>query len=295
MDGVLIIDKDVDWTSHDVVAKLRNITKIKKIGHTGTLDPLATGVLPICIGRATKLVEYLQSDEKVYIAELAFGSSTDTYDSTGETIETSDLKATEEELLALFPKYTGAIEQVPPMYSAIKQNGVKLYELARKGIEVERKSRSVTISELKLLYFDYEEQMCRIYVRCSAGTYIRSLIFDLGEELGTFAHMTGLNRIGAGEFQIDDAIKLSELNSDNVKEYIIDLESALKGFDRLDFPAENMKALINGMTLLLGNDYSNMDMDALYRVYCDGQFIGLGNLFHKSANGCKLKIKKLLI
>ena len=107
--------------------------------------------------------------------------------------------------------------------------------------------------------------------------------------------MTGLNRIGAGEFQIDDAIKLSELNSDNVKEYIIDLESALKGFDRLDFPAENMKALTNGMTLLLGNDYSNMDMDALYRVYCDGQFIGLGNLFHKSVNGCKLKIKKLLI
>ena len=177
MFGFLNIYKPKDITSHDVVSYLRRITKIKQIGHTGTLDPFAEGVLPVCIGKSTRLIEYL-SDDKAYIATVQFGKTTDTYDIEGEVLSESDIKVKEDELLSALTKYRGEIEQIPPKYSAIKVNGKKLYEYARAGVEVEIKPRKVVIEEIKLLSFDSNLQTAEIYIKCSKGTYIRTIGYD---------------------------------------------------------------------------------------------------------------------
>lgn len=212
MFGFLNIYKPKDITSHDVVSYLRRVTKIKQIGHTGTLDPFAEGVLPVCIGKSTRLIEYL-SDDKAYIATVQFGKTTDTYDIEGEVLSESDIKVKEDELLSALTKYHGEIEQIPPKYSAIKVNGKKLYEYARAGVEVEIKPRKVVIEEIKLLSFDSNLQTAEIYIKCSKGTYIRTIGYDLGQDLGCGAYLSGLKRVQAGDFSVEDSIPLYDLKT----------------------------------------------------------------------------------
>lgn len=205
--GFLNIYKPKGMTSFDVVARLRRVTKIKQIGHTGTLDPFAVGVLPICIGKATRLIEYLD-DDKEYLATVQFGKDTDTYDLDGTVTKTYDKKITQEDLISILNDFRGEIEQLPPIYSAIKVNGKKLYEYARKGEEVEIKPRKVFISKLELENFDFEKQEAKILVGCSKGTYIRSIAYDIGQKLNCGGYLTALERTKAGLFNREHSIPL---------------------------------------------------------------------------------------
>ena len=207
--GIIIIDKPDGWTSQDVAAKLRGVFHEKRIGHGGTLDPMATGVLPIFVGRATRGVEFFESAEKEYIAGIRLGAVTNTQDTTGEVLEENPVTVLREDVEAALKSFTGEIEQVPPMYSAIKVNGQKLYTLARKGVEVERKPRRITISELELLCGAGRDYTIR--VRCSKGTYVRTLCHDLGKMLGCGACMSSLRRTKAGMFTLQQAITLPQL------------------------------------------------------------------------------------
>lgn len=221
MFGFLNVYKPKGKTSHDVVAILRRVTKIKQIGHTGTLDPFAEGVLPICIGKATRLIEYL-NDDKAYIGTVQLGKSTTTYDLEGETVEVSDKTPDLEEIENELNNFRGDIEQLPPIYSAIKVNGKKLYEYARKGEEVEIKPRNVNISELKILNYDQENHILELYIKCSKGTYIRSIAHDLGKNLGCFGHLIKLVRVKAGDFEVENSIKLEDLTDiETVQKHLI--------------------------------------------------------------------------
>lgn len=212
MFGFININKPKGITSHDVVAILRRILKIKQIGHTGTLDPFAEGVLPICIGKATRLIEFLE-DEKAYIGTVQFGKSTDTYDVDGKIINTSEKQITFEDLENALKDFRGEIEQTPPIYSAIKINGKKLYEYAREGKDVEIKPRKVYIQKLEILSFDEIKQQAELYIECSKGTYIRSIANDLGLALQTYGYLTKLVRVKAGKFTLRESIELNKLNT----------------------------------------------------------------------------------
>ncbi len=221
MFGFLNVNKPEGMTSFDVVAIIRKITHIKQIGHTGTLDPFATGVLPVCIGKTTKLIEYL-NDNKEYIATVKFGLDTDTYDKDGQVIKTYDKKITKDDILEILKDFRGQIEQIPPIYSAIKVNGKKLYEYARKGQNVEIKPRQVTIYEIKLLEFDCINQTAKLLVNCSKGTYIRSIAYDIGQKLSCGAYLKELKRTKAGMFDIHSSVELSNLKSiEDVEQNII--------------------------------------------------------------------------
>lgn len=212
MFGFININKPKGITSHDVVAILRRIFKIKQIGHTGTLDPFAEGVLPICIGKATRLIEFLE-DEKAYIGTVQFGKSTDTYDVDGKIINTSEKQITFEDLENALKDFRGEIEQTPPIYSAIKINGKKLYEYAREGKDVEIKPRKVCIQKLEILSFDEIKQQAELYIECSKGTYIRSIANDLGLALQTYGYLTKLVRVKAGKFTLRESVELNKLNT----------------------------------------------------------------------------------
>lgn len=212
MFGFLNVYKPKGITSHDVVSVLRRITKVKQIGHTGTLDPFAEGVLPICIGKATRLIEYLD-DDKAYTGTIQLGSSTTTYDLEGEEVNFSDKKVTLDEIEAALDKFRGEIEQLPPIYSAIKVNGKKLYEYAREGKEVKIEPRGVNISNLRILNFYPETRQVELHIECSKGTYIRSIANDLGEELGTYGHLVKLVRVKAGMFEVNNAVSLEHIQT----------------------------------------------------------------------------------
>ncbi len=212
MFGFLNVYKPKGITSHDVVSALRRITKVKQIGHTGTLDPFAEGVLPICIGKATRLIEYLD-DDKAYTGTIQLGSSTTTYDLEGEEVNSSDKKVTFNEIEAALDKFRGEIEQLPPIYSAIKVNGKKLYEYAREGKEVKIEPRGVNISNLQILNFYPETRQLELHIECSKGTYIRSIANDLGEELGTYGHLVKLVRVKAGMFEVNNAVSLEHIQT----------------------------------------------------------------------------------
>lgn len=230
MFGFLNICKPQGKTSHDVVAILRRITKVKQIGHTGTLDPFAEGVLPICIGKATRLIEYLD-DDKAYVGTVLLGKSTSTYDTEGEIVNISDKKIALDDITTALPQFRGEIQQIPPIYSAIKVNGKKLYEYARKGEEVKIEPRSVNIHKLEIISFDEEKQILKLYIECSKGTYIRSIAHDLGIQLGCFGHLLNLVRVKAGKFLIENSINLSEIeNIEQVRNAIIN------PIEYLDFP-----------------------------------------------------------
>lgn len=211
--GIIIIEKEKGFTSHDVVAKLRGIFKQKKIGHTGTLDPDATGVLPVCLGNATKVCDLLTDKDKTYEAVLRLGITTDTQDITGEIIKEQEVCVSKETVWSAISSFIGEYDQVPPMYSALKVNGKKLYELAREGKIVERKARRVNISEINLLEADEEKGEYRIEVSCSKGTYVRTLCHDIGEKLGCGGVMAELRRTRVGNFRIEEALTLSEVEA----------------------------------------------------------------------------------
>lgn len=230
MFGFLNIYKPQGKTSHDVVAILRRITKVKQIGHTGTLDPFAEGVLPICIGKATRLIEYL-NDEKAYIGTVQLGKSTTTYDTEGEVVAISEKKICLEEIEAILPNFRGEIEQTPPIYSAIKVSGKKLYEYARNGEDVEIKPRRVNITKLEIISFDFETQQLELRIECSKGTYIRSIANDVGLALGSYGHLIKLVRIKAGRFNIEKTFRLAELEtSEDV------LKNLIYPTEYLDYP-----------------------------------------------------------
>ncbi len=263
LDGILIIDKPAGITSHDVVAKVRRALKTKRVGHTGTLDPLATGVLVVCVEKATKLVNYLACDEKTYEVEMKFGIKTDTGDITGKIIdEDTNYDIDMNKIKRTLDKFIGKQEQIPPMYSAIKVNGKKLYELAREGIEIEREARKIEIFEIKNI--EWKDETLKYTVHCSKGTYIRSLCEDIAGELGTIGTMTNLRRIQSGEFQVKDAIKIEDIS----EKKIISIE---KLFDKEIDVKNNLKELLNGMKIQC------IRPDGLYKLYAD-KFIGIGKI-----------------
>ncbi len=210
-DGILVIDKPAGLTSHDVINHVRRATKIRQVGHAGTLDPMATGVLVVCLGQATRVSEYLLGHDKAYRATIRLGLETNTYDADGETIATHEVNVDRANVERALARFVGEIRQIPPMYSAIKREGLKLYELARRGIEIEREARSVVIHSIELCR--YQAPDATIDVRCSAGTYIRSIAHDLGAALGTGGHLIELRRTAAGPFTIDQAISLESFEA----------------------------------------------------------------------------------
>ncbi len=248
MFGFLNIYKPKGKTSHDVVAILRRVTKIKQIGHTGTLDPFAEGVLPVCIGKATRLIEYL-ADDKAYIGTVQLGKSTTTYDIEGDAVKVSDKDVSIEEIENALQRFRGEIEQLPPIYSAIKVNGKKLYEYARKGEEVEIKPRKVTINELKILNYDSENRILELYIECSKGTYIRSIANDIGEVLGVYGHLVKLVRVKAGDFNIKECIQLADLQAkEDVERVLINPLEKLY-YAKYELNEDEKNKVLNGMEI----------------------------------------------
>ena len=274
MNGIIIIDKPQEWTSNDVVSRLRRVFNTRRIGHGGTLDPMATGVLPVFVGRATRGVEFFEHAEKVYETTLRFGLTTDTEDITGKTLTECDVDLTETDLLAVLPKFRGDIMQTPPMYSAIKVNGQKLYDLARRGREVEREPRPITIHELELLEFSGNEAKLR--VRCSKGTYIRTLCKDIGEALGCGGCMAALRRVRAGEYTLEGSVPLRELL--DISERGEDVEHLLRPVDSM-FASHPKLKLNEKQTRLVknGSAFTGHCADGTYRVYSpeEGEFLAL--------------------
>ena len=209
MEGIILVNKPKGISSFDVIRKLKKILKTKKIGHTGTLDPLATGLMLICVGKATKLASDLEAKNKVYLADFEIGYATDTYDIEGKRIAENLIDISKDNLELSLKKFIGGIKQVPPMYSAIKIDGNKLYHLARKGIEIERPERDVTIEYINLL--DFKDNKAKIETKVSKGCYIRSLIYDIGLDLGTYATMTELQRINVGEYSLTNSYTLEQM------------------------------------------------------------------------------------
>ena len=246
MNGVLNIYKPKGMSSFDVVREVKKITKMQKVGHTGTLDPEATGVLPVCIGRATKIIDFIMNSNKVYEVQFKLGLKTTTYDMEGDIVEERDTsKLSYEEILEVIKSFIGEYSQVPPMYSALKKNGVRLYELARQGIEVEREGRLVNIYNIEDISIN--NPLVSMKVTCSKGTYIRSLCYDIGEKLNVFAAMTELNRSETSVFNEKDSINIKDLTIDNINNYLISMEEALNQYEKININEGYSKLLINGV------------------------------------------------
>lgn len=272
MDGIIVINKEKEYTSHDVVAKLKKKLNISKVGHTGTLDPNATGVLPILIGKGTKFSKYLINHDKIYEVELELGKKTDTADIEGKVIEEEnvDEKYIKENLLQVLESFVGKQEQIPPMYSAIKKNGKKLYEYARAGEKVELEARKIEIYKIDLN--KYDKNIISFIVSCSKGTYIRSLCEDIAEKLNTVGYMKNLKRLQVGEFNIKDAVYIDDINLENVDEHLITLEELLKRTESISLNEKKLKLFLNGVQLTCNNN------DGLYKIYVANKFIGTGTI-----------------
>lgn len=264
MNGIIVIDKPKGRTSHDMVYFIRRMTGIKKVGHTGTLDPDATGVLPVCIGNGTKVSDMLLESDKCYRAELILGKTTDTQDLSGNVLEEKEVNLREEEIIKAANSFVGEIEQIPPMYSAIKQDGKKLYELARKGIEVERKPRRVTVNEITIVKID--KNTVTIDVDCSKGTYIRTLCSDIGEKLGCGGCMGNLRRTKAGMFKIDESHTVEEIEKlkENGKlgDIILPVDSVFMKYPKIQLNEKQVKSVTNGIRMT----YKGIEGQT-YRVY----------------------------
>lgn len=269
--GILIVDKPAGWTSQDVAAKLRGVFHEKRVGHGGTLDPMATGVLPIFLGRATRAVPFFEHADKVYEAVLRLGLVTDTQDSTGRVLEEHSVDITQEQLEALLPRFRGVIQQIPPMYSAVKVNGQKLYALARKGQEVEREPRTVVIHELTLLEQDQPQSSIlnsqfALRIHCSKGTYVRTLCHDMGAALGCGGCMAALRRTRAGRYGIRQAHPLDEILADpDPERFLLPIDSLFADRPRCTINEAGEKKLRNGASLRTGKL-----ADGEYRVYGPG-------------------------
>jgi tRNA pseudouridine55 synthase len=295
MDGVLIIDKPVGLTSHDVVARVRRILKIKRVGHTGTLDPFATGVLVVLCGRATRLAQFLSGADKEYLATIRFGYATDTGDLTGQRLETPDAQNIaegdvptfdERAIEAALQSLRGEIEQTPPMYSAKKVQGRKLYEMARRGVVIERQAVKVTIHELEALRphgvmlksnkdgtLDFP-----IRVLCSAGTYIRTLAETIGERLGVPAHLSSLRRTRAGSFRIEDAMSLDELKekAESAQDFLISTDAALRELPFVHLTADEARVTLHGVALALRDETAWPENQPVRMRGADDRLIAIG-------------------
>lgn len=275
MEGIIVVNKPKGITSFDVIRKLKKIFKTKKIGHTGTLDPLATGVMLVCVGRATKLASDLEAKDKIYIADFDIGYATDTYDIEGKKIAENTIEISKENLEQSIKKFIGNIKQVPPMYSAIKIDGNKLYHLARKGIEVERPKRDVTIEYINLL--DFKDNKVKIETKVSKGCYIRSLIYDIGQDLGTYATMTALQRKQVGDYSLENSYSLEQIEKmifNNDFNFLKTIEEIFS-YDKYSLQTEKELTLYkNGNTVKIKENLENKR----YRIYFQNEFVGLANI-----------------
>ncbi len=283
MNGVILINKEKGISSFGVVAKIRKILNIKKVGHTGTLDPEATGLLPILVGNGTKISKYLIEHDKTYIAKLKFGIKTDTADSEGEVIKKDNFKLDKKDekfYIEIFNSFIGKSTQIPPIYSAIKVDGKKLYEYARKNEEVEIKPREVEIYSIKILHFNYDENEINFKVSCSKGTYIRTLCEDIAEKLETCGYMKELKRTRVNNFKIENSISLEELeqNKDNeefLKNNVISIENIFENKNKINLNERKKELFLNGVKLT--HDLK----DDIYLVYSNNVFLGLGIVQNK--------------
>ena len=286
--GILNVNKEKGISSARVVSLVRRALNMKKVGHTGTLDLEASGVLPIVIGKATRVSDYMMTKDKVYETELILGAKTDTLDAAGEIIEKSDKEVTREEFLQAMKTFKGEIDQIPPMYSALKVNGKKLYDLAREGVEIERKKRKVNIYDIELLDFAFPKATIR--VTCSKGTYIRTLVDDIGEKLGTLAYVNELARVRVGDFDIKDSIKsgdLLEISKEELIKKLYQIDTALKDFDKIILDRKYLDNLVNGQIVEVDKTYGK-----IIRVYAGDDFIGLGNNYSRDGKNF-LKMEKV--
>ena len=283
--GFLNIYKPAGMTSHDVVYKIRKISGIKQVGHTGTLDPFAEGVLPVCLGKATRLIEYL-TDDKEYLATVQFGKSTATYDLEGEVTNISAFKVNENDILTALKNFEGEIEQLPPIYSAIKVNGKKLYDYARKGQDVEIKPRKVFIEKIELKSFDYENQSAEILIKCSKGTYIRSIAHDIGKITGAYAYLTKLTRTQAGKFIINDAIKLDEIENNFSTDMLINPLDVIE-LPQINVKEEELEKIHNGQFL---QNFGEKNGQPVILIYNNSVICAVG-----AAEDNKIKLKKVFI
>ena len=285
MDGIIIVDKPASWTSHDVVAKLRGSLRTKRIGHGGTLDPMATGVLPVFIGRATRAAEFCENAEKEYIAGLRLGLVTDTQDVTGTMVSSIDVSFSPADVSGVFRQFSGALKQIPPMYSAVKINGTKLYQMARRGVDVPRPARDIIVSEIELLSGAENEFMFRVV--CSKGTYIRTLCHDVGAALGCGGAMSSLRRVRAGRFTIDMARPLDEIlevsSSGLVDSIMIPIDKLFSQHPAFRLSDTESRRHKNGASCLLKGI-----SDGSYRFYGpDGEFLSLGEVKSGEARAIK--------
>lgn len=279
MNGIIIIDKPGGWTSHDVIARLRRLLGEKRIGHSGTLDPMATGVLPVFVGRATRAVEFVEGADKEYLATLRLGVSTDTQDITGALLSQCEQSVTESELEAVLPRFRGPISQLPPMYSAIKVGGKKLYELARKGIEAERKPRDIVIHRLDLL--GREGGDFNLSIACSKGTYVRTLCNDIGDALGCGGTLAGLRRTKAGSFTEADSITMEAVeravDEGRADQLLRPVDSLFTEHPAIVLSSAQEKKCRNGADFELRDK-----LPGIYRAYgSDGEFLAIGEVSSK--------------
>ena len=272
MNGIVIVDKPQGWTSQDVTARLRRVFNTRRIGHGGTLDPMATGVLPVFVGRGTRGVEFFEHAEKAYEAVLQLGMTTDTEDVTGTVLEEREVSVSEQEFLGILPKFRGKIQQIPPMYSALKVNGQKLCDLARKGKEVERQPREIEIFELTCL--EFSGNTARLRVRCSKGTYIRTLCKDIGQALGCGGCMAALRRVQAGEYTIDEAVPLALLlETENPEQYLRAVDTMFRNYPAVTLTEKQELRCRNG------NSFTVNMAAGTYRAYSQtGEFLMLAKV-----------------
>jgi tRNA pseudouridine55 synthase len=291
--GVLNINKPKGYTSHDVVNKVRRIAGMKKVGHTGTLDPMAEGVLPVCLGKATRIAEYLTGEDKEYIAEVTLGAETDTLDSEGNIIKECPVpELGQEDLQNVFAGFVGEILQIPPLFSAIKKDGKPLYKYAREGKTIDIPSRKVEIKYIELISWEKKENRFQIKVGCSKGTYIRSLARDLGSELGTCAHLTSLKRTKSGSFLIESSVSFEDLERDGVEKYIVDTDRAIPDFSSVKLDEHSSKKASLGNFIVLEEAiFGQMENQENIKIFSnENVLIGLGII----ENGV-LKPKKVFV
>ncbi len=295
MEGILNILKPPHMTSHDVVAFIRKTFNIKKVGHTGTLDPMASGVLPICLGKATKISQYLLNDKKRYRCEMILGYNTDTQDKWGKKVQARKVECTEKDIIEVFDSFKGEISQVPPMYSALKRDGKKLYELAREGKTIERQSRKIQIYDLKILSIKNNRILFDVF--CSKGTYVRTLCEDIGNALNCGAYMSFLLRTQSGKFTISQTVTLETIQNTMLekiqKDYLFPLDYPLQDMPKVSIKNSFRKYVLNGNRIALNaiEDFEPFTLDSVLRVYVNGKFTALGKV--KKAQEIYIDIDKV--
>lgn len=294
MNGIIVIDKPAGKTSHDVVDIVRKATSTKKVGHTGTLDPMATGVLVLLLGQATRIARFLELEPKEYMAEAVFGISTSTQDITGEVIKESALKPDQGQVEKIIPKYLGSISQIPPMVSAVKIGGKPLYKLARQGKEVERKARTVTIYKLEMLdFFDKDDRSHAVFrVVCSGGTYVRTLVHDIGEELGMGATLSSLRRTRVGSYTLNNALSISDLsNEQHLLDRLVSMDDALSHLAEAVANTDAVRLILNGREIdrhNLVSHFGAIKTNEFIRIKSsEGQLLAIGQVL--DAKNLKIK------